>query len=292
MTNTRILVTGATGQLGRELLRAPWPAGHDIIGTDRRTLDFADPASLRDAVLAIGPDVIVNTAAYTAVDAAETDEAMARRVNADSVAELAKVASERGIRLLHFSTDYVFDGSKSDWYVESDEVAPLGAYGRTKQAGEEAALTHDGALVLRTAWVYGALGNNFVRTMLRLAQQRDTLGVVADQVGCPTATVDLARAVVGIVALPDAATQPIYHVASCESASWFQFARAILEHHIAEGRMEITPLTTAQYATPAARPANSRLDSSALRRDFGIGLPRWSSTMPSVRDEILDAGLE
>ncbi len=290
-TSRRILITGATGQLGRELLRAKWPKTDQLIGFGRTDLDLGDPGSVRQQVLDASPDLIINAAAFTGVDAAETDEATAHRVNADSVGELVKAASSKGITLIHFSTDYVFDGSNSDWYYEEDRVSPLGAYGRTKRAGEEAAASYENALTLRTSWVYGALGNNFVRTMLRLADGRDSIGVVADQIGCPSATVDLAKAVVDIASDSSRSTQPLYHLASPEPASWFQFARAILEEKIDNGRVQVNPLTTAEFPTPTARPANSRLDSTAINRDFGIGLPRWTTTLPTVRDEILRTGL-
>lgn len=283
----RVVVTGINGQLGGELMRLPWPGGTTLIGLDRSQLDLSQPSSVASVIAPLQPDIIINAAAFTAVDLAEDNEEIAFAVNAESVAALAAYANESGARLLHVSTDYVFDGSKTGWYSESDEVAPLGVYGRSKRAGEEAALTAPNTLVFRTAWVYGALGNNFVRTMLRLASQRDTLGVVADQTGCPTSAADLATALIEVVGRVDDAAQQLYHLASPTDASWHEFATAILADAIESGRVVVNPLTTAEFPTPTARPANSRLDSSAATRDFGVTLPAWRESMPIVRDEIV-----
>ncbi len=288
---TRVLVTGISGQLGAELMRASWPTDVDVLGVARSELDLSRPNQIAEVVHRIAPDVIINAAAYTAVDQAEDEPILAHTVNGDAVAELARVAAERGAWLLHLSTDYVFDGLKSDWYIETDETRPTGVYGASKLVGEEAVATYERGMVFRTAWVYGALGNNFVRTMLRLASQRSELGVVADQIGCPSAAVDLANALVEVVRAPDRRTQSIYHLASIEPASWFGFARAVLLAQIRDGLVTVNPLHTHEFPTKAVRPPNSRLDSSAMARDFGTQLPRWSTTMPKVRAEIIDRGV-
>src|SRR6185295_7417695 len=195
---TRVLLTGASGQVGRELQRADWPAGFKLWPVDHRQVDIANEAAVHALFENVRPAIIVNAAAYTAVDKAEDDPATAFAVNAAGVAHLVRCAEQCGARLLHLSTDYVFDGNKPGWYVESDPVNPLGIYGRSKADGERAALLYQHAIVLRTAWVYGALGHNFVRTMLRLARERQVIRVVADQIGCPTSARDLAIALVKI----------------------------------------------------------------------------------------------
>lgn len=286
----RVLVTGAAGQVGAELMRARWPSGVAVTGVDRAGLDITDAAAVDAVVAELAPQVIVNAAAYTAVDRAETEPDLAQAVNANGVTHLAAAANRQGCRLVHLSTDYVFDGTKDGWYVETDPVAPLGVYGATKLAGEEAAATAERHLVLRTAWVYGALGANFAATMLRLGAERDELAVVADQHGCPTAAVDIAAAIVDLVAAGADGDElaGTFHLASPEEATWHGFACAILEQHIASGRLDVRPIPTTDYPTPAARPANSRLDSTAIAAAADIVLPAWSTTMPAVRAELLE----
>ncbi|MFN3216048.1 MAG: dTDP-4-dehydrorhamnose reductase [Acidimicrobiales bacterium] len=286
----RVLVTGAAGQVGAELMRAAWPAGVAVTGVDRRGLDITDAAAVDAVVADLAPEVIVNAAAYTAVDRAETEPDLAQAVNATGVAHLAAAANRHGSRLIHISTDYVFDGTKDGWYVETDPVAPLGVYGATKLAGEQAAAAAERHLILRTAWVYGALGANFVATMLRLGAERDELAVVADQRGCPTAAIDIAAAIVDLVTagLDGDELTGTYHLASPEEATWHGFACAILAEPIASGRLRVRAIPTTDYPTPAARPANSRLDSTAIADAAGIVLPAWSTTMPAVRAELLE----
>lgn len=288
---TSVLITGAAGQLGRELMRTRWPENAQITGTDRRTLDITDLDAVHNAVTAAEPDVIINAAAYTAVDRAEAEPGLAEAVNHLAVSHLAAAANLVGARLIHISTDYVFDGSKDDWYVETDPIQPLGVYGATKARGEAAARGASRHLILRTAWVYGALGDNFVRTMLRLGAERTELSVVDDQVGCPSCTVDLA---VGIAAL---ATEPragelsgTFHLASPTATTWHEFACSILRHEIDQGTLTIQPIPTSQYPTPAQRPANSRLDSSALAAARGIRLRPWQDALPGVVAEIRSSG--
>ncbi len=279
---TRVLVTGRTGQLGHsiaELADDPRFAALDLHVLSRTECDLADSGSIAGAIDRIDPAVIINAGAFTAVDAAETDQAAAFLANRDGVADLAAAS---GRRLIQVSTDYVFDGTKPEWYVESDPVAPLGVYGQSKWQGEEAARTNPDHLILRTAWVYASHGHNFVKTMLRLGAERDRLRVVADQVGCPTSARDLAAA---LLALATADLVGTFHLAGTEQATWHEFAVAIF--HTAGLAVEVDAITTAEYPTPAPRPANSRLDSGALAEATGIRLPGWRSSLPPVIDEIL-----
>ncbi len=286
---TVVLLTGAAGQLGRDLLRTDWAEGTELVPRDRADLDVADADAVARDLDAIGPEVIVNAAAYTNVDGAESEPELAHAVNADGVGNLARWADANDARLVHISTDYVFDGTKDGWYVESDPIAPLGAYGRSKAAGEEQARLAARHLILRTAWVYGAHGHNFVRTMLRLGAERDELNVVADQRGCPSATADLAAAIATLVHQSRATeASGTYHLASPTEASWHEFASAILAPHIADG-LQVHPITTDQYPTPAARPANSRLDSSALAAATGVRLRPWTDALTEVLAELATA---
>lgn len=286
----RVLVTGAGGQLGTELARAAWPATTDLVALTSRELDITKKGQLGAAFDTHTPDIVINTAAYTAVDLAESDEATAMAVNADAVDLLAKRCDDAGAFLVHLSTDYVFDGTASGWYLETDPVNPSSAYGRSKAAGEAACLSGtERSLVVRTSWVYGAHGPNFVATMLRLARERDELGVVADQVGCPTATSDLAAALIDLATLIDAnagAEHRIVHVAAPDATTWFELATAALATSKLRYAGTITPLTTEQYPTAAARPANSRLDTGRLHAMIGRRLPPWRDTLPSVVGDI------
>lgn len=286
----KVLVTGAMGQLGGELLRARWPDGVTVVPTDHADLDVTDRAEVRAAVEEMQPAVIVNAAAYTAVDRAEDEPDLAEAVNALAVEYLAEAANAAGARLIHVSTDYVFDGTKNGWYVETDPIAPLGVYGHTKARGEDAARGAARHLILRTAWVYGALGHNFVATMLRLAGTRDDIAVVDDQVGCPTAAVDLAAAIVQLIGEPAARElHGTYHLASPTHASWFELARAVLADEEAQGVVTVRPITTAEFPSRARRPANSRLDSSAILRARGIRARPWADALPEVASEIRES---
>ena len=285
---TRVLITGGNGQVGRsiaELATDERFATLDIAVTDRSTVDITDRAGLGAAFDRVRPEVVINAAAYTAVDAAETDEAAAMAANADGVASLADLCAARGARLLHLSTDYVFDGTKDGWYVESDPIAPLGVYGRTKAAGEAAAQACPAHLILRTSWVYAAHGNNFVRTMLRIGAERLEVGVVDDQIGCPTSAHDIAEALLHLSSLNMNGT---YHLAGADQASWHEFAEAIFA--AAGLTTTANPISTADFPKPAPRPANSRLDSSALADATGVRLPGWRDSLPDVVSAILDTG--
>lgn len=284
---TRVLVTGGTGQVGRSIAALATDerfATLDLIITDRTTVDVTNPAGLNAAIEHHRPDIVINTAAYTAVDAAQTNEHAAHAVNTDAVATLADLCTAHDTRLVHLSTDYVFDGTNPGWYVETDPIAPLGVYGRTKAAGEHAARRCPNHLIVRTSWVYAAHGTNFVTTMLRLGAQRDELGVVDDQTGCPTSAHDLADA---LLQLATTDTTGTHHLAGRDDASWYQFADAIFT--ITDTAVNVTPIGTADYPTPAPRPANSRLDSTGLAATTGVHLPGWPDALPAVIDAIFTA---
>ncbi|MCC6920765.1 MAG: dTDP-4-dehydrorhamnose reductase [Alphaproteobacteria bacterium] len=281
----RILVAGASGQLAKALLDT---AGgrHDVTALGRPTLDLKDAASVARAVTATNPDAIINAGAYTAVDKAETEEPEATAVNVGS-ANLAREAARRDIPFLHVSTDYVFDGKLDRPYRESDPVGPVGAYGRSKLAAEEAVAAADPrALTLRTAWVYYHEGANFVRTMLRLAETRDELNVVADQIGCPTYAADLAEGLLKLAELrvADGQKQPggVYHLTGSGETSWHNFATAIFAGAAKRGfkvPAKVNAIPTSGYPTPAVRPANSRLDCSLIEKTYGVRLPVWPDAL-------------
>ena len=282
----KILLTGVNGQVGWELQRTLAPLG-EVIAAGREQLDLADTAGIRRMVDTIAPDLIVNPAAYTAVDKAESEPELAHAINAAAPGELAQAAVARGIPLVHFSTDYVFDGRKQGAYREDDAPNPLGVYGATKLAGEQA-VQRAGAphLILRTSWVYGRRGRNFLMTMQRLARERDTLAVVDDQFGAPTWSRLIAEATALVVARwliqPDqAANSGIYHLSCGGRTSWHGFTAAILAHlaRTDERRTSLTAIPSASYPTPAARPANSQLDCDKLAASFGVRLPDWETAL-------------
>lgn len=265
----RIVVTGAGGMLGRDVVRAAADAGHDPRALSRAELDVLDAGATAAAIAAARPDVVVNCAAYTNVDGAETDEATATRVNGDGAGHVAEAAARVDAALVHVSTDYVFDGRKEDPYVESDPVGPASAYGRSKLAGEQA-VTAAGPrhAIARSSWLFGTGGRNFVDTMLRLARERDEVRVVADQVGCPTYTAHLARA---LVSLAESDAYGVHHVAAEGACSWYDFAVEIFRLDDADCRVEAC--TTAEFPRPAPRPGFSVL---ATERDDGpAALPHW-----------------
>jgi len=296
----KLLVLGAGGQVGHELVRALAPVGEVVSATrdDAGTLrvDLANSDSLAAALDAACADVIVNAAAYTAVDRAEDEPELADRVNHRAVAEIGAWAKRNGRRVVHYSTDYVFDGSSKRPYRENDATAPLGAYGRSKLAGEDA-LRASGArhLIVRTAWVYAARGNNFLRTMLRLAGERDELRVVADQTGAPTPALRVADASAAMLRqwLDDgenAGRDGTYHLVSAGRCSWFEFAEAIVDgaadRGVIERRPRVVPIATAEYPTRARRPAYSVLDTSKAASTFGLQLADWHAGLESVFDQL------
>ena len=287
-----ILLTGKNGQVGWELARALLPLGN-VAAFDHAGLDLADAAAVRRKLDEVRPDAIVNAAAYTAVDRAESEPELASAINAAAPALLAQEAARRGALLIHYSTDYVFDGAKAAPYVETDPTAPLGAYGRSKLAGEEgiraAGCEH---LIFRTSSVYGARGANFLRTILRLAAEREELRVVNDQIGAPTWARLIAEATAH--ALKQAMRERrdgafrsgTYHLAAAGETSWHGFASAIVEGRQGLRVKAVTPITTVDYPTPAQRPANSRLDTGAFRARFGLALPDWRDCLQLCLEEI------
>jgi len=295
----RILLTGVNGQVGWELQRALAPLG-EVIAADRSRLDLADTAAIRRAVDAIAPDLIVNPAAYTAVDKAETEPDLVHAINAAAPGELAQAAAVRGIPLVHFSTDYVFDGRKPTPYTEVDAPNPLGVYGATKLAGEQA-VQRAGAphLILRASWVYGLRGRNFLLTMQRLLRERETLAVVNDQFGAPTWSRLIAEATALVIARwldrpEQTATSGIYHLSCGGRTSWHGFTAAI-RAHLAESDAKLAHLTaipTSGYPTPAARPANSQLDCDKLAATFGVRLPDWEITLALCLEQNLPQAMK
>lgn len=284
-----ILVTGAGGQVGWELARRG--AAQGVRAFAHAELDIADAGRVDAVVGEMRPKVVVNAAAFTAVDKAESEREKAFLVNELGPRNLARACAAHGVPLIHISTDYVFDGAKSAPYVESDPVAPLGVYGASKLAGERAVLEAGAkAVILRTAWVYGAHGGNFVKTMLRLGAERDTLRVVNDQKGCPTAAGDLAGAILRLAARLPGSTDParfgIFHCVGGGPTTWFHFARAIFDAAKLAKTPALTPITTAEYPTPARRPANSVLECGKLAAVHGITLRDWPAALAEVLDEI------
>lgn len=287
----KILLLGSQGQVGWELARSLMPLG-TVVALGRRDLDLAQPEQLRTIVRAQAPQLIVNAAAYTAVDQAETDEATAFAVNAVAPGVLAEEAARGAALLIHYSTDYVFDGSLDRAYLETDATAPLSAYGRSKLAGEVAIASSGAAhLILRTSWVYGTRGHNFLQTMLRLARERETLRIVSDQMGAPTwsrwiadATADIARQAMQRHA-SERLESGIYNLTCTGATSWHGFAAAIIAEYRARYPdmplrvKEIEPIATADYPLPATRPRNSRLDVSKLAQDYGIVPPAWQEAL-------------
>lgn len=282
MTDARIVVVGASGQLGIELVRA----GADIIGLTRAELDLTDERSVAEILAPLGPDVVINAAAYTGVDKAESEPEAAFALNCDAPAALARAAADLGAAFVHVSTDYVFDGAKRAAYVEGDARAPLSVYGRSKAAGEDAVLAaHPGAAIVRTSWVYSPHRANFVKTMLRLAESRDAIGVVADQCGRPTAAADLANA---CLTLGRARIGGVFHYAGAGDATWADFAEAIFAEAAARGRKaaRVQCITTAEFPAPAKRPANSRLDTSKIEA-LGINPRPWREALVRCLNELL-----
>ena len=275
------LITGGNGQLGKELAQAA-PGKWRIAAPGREELDVRDQDRVLQFIEEDVPDLIINAAAYTAVDKAESEPELAYAVNADGAANLAAAARKHAVRLVHISTDFVFDGKKSSPYTSYDRPAPLGAYGAGKLEGEKMVLEKTGsaALVVRSAWLYSAHGHNFVRTMLRLLQEKDLLTVVADQVGTPTWCGSLAGALWKMV---DLDMQGIHHYTDAGVASWYDFAVAIKEEALAAGELDrdvdIVPITTAQYPTPAQRPAYSVLDKTETWEKLGGPAAHWRTSL-------------
>ena len=295
-----ILLLGKNGQLGWELQRSLAPLGRVIAldrhGGDGLCGDLADLDGLAATVRALRPRVIVNAAAYTAVDRAESEPELAHRINADAPAVLAREAAACGALLLHYGTDYIFDGSGSRPWREMDATGPLSVYGRTKLAGEQAIVAAGGAhLILRTSWVYAARGGNFAKTMLRLGAERERLTVIDDQWGAPTGAELIAD--VSAHAIAQVLCQPakagVYHLAAAGETTWFSYAKYVLaQAQQAQSAIklivnEVAPIATADYPTPARRPHNSRLDTRKLQAAFGLTLPPWQDGVQRMLQEIL-----
>lgn len=282
----RILVTGCHGQLAQSLAER---GGADVLLRGRPELDLAIPGSARTAILAARPDLIVNAAAFTAVDLAETEEVAAQRINAEAAEEVAGAASELAIPIIQISTDYVFDGRATEAYTETAATNPINAYGRTKFAGEIAVrAANPDHLIVRTSWLVSPFGQNFVRTMVKLGRQRNTLTVVADQHGNPTSTLDLADAILLVARRWTTGDRTglgqTYHLAGHGIASWFDLAVAVQEEltHLGASAATVEPITTADWPTPAPRPTFSALDTTAFTRDFEHRLPDWRSSLPAL----------
>ncbi|WPB58082.1 dTDP-4-dehydrorhamnose reductase [Xylophilus sp. GOD-11R] len=293
----KILLLGKGGQVGWELQRALAPLG-ELVALDHDSTDwfadFSQPERLADTVAAIRPDVVVNAAAHTAVDKAESEVDLARRINAEAPAVLAKAAADLGALLVHYSTDYVFDGSGAAARDESAPTAPLSVYGRTKLEGEEAIARAGGAyLILRTSWVYAARGGNFAKTMLRLGKERDRLTVIDDQVGAPTGAELLADATAHAIraTLQDRSKSGLYHLVAGGETSWNGYARFVLEQARALGveikAVAVDAVPTTAFATPAQRPLNSRLDTTKFQQAFGLVLPHWQAGVERMLRETL-----
>jgi dTDP-4-dehydrorhamnose reductase len=290
-TGRRILVSGARGQIGHELLRCLAPLGH-VVGLDREALDLASADSIRRVMREIAPDVVVNAAAYTAVDKAEEEPAIARRVNGEAPGVLAEEAARNGTILVHYSTDYVFDGQATRPYRETDATAPVSVYGRTKLAGEDAALAAGGAaIVLRTGWVYGLGGRSFLLKMQHLAREHGRLRVVEDQLGTPTWSRFVAQATATVLARLELSAgrlreqRGIYHLACDGIASWCEFARAIVVRTPGVEGVPVEGIATADYPMAATRPAYSVLDSSRATTAFGLYFPPWREVLAQALDD-------
>lgn len=277
-----ILVFGKTGQVAMELQRLG-----DVVALGRDQADLADPAACADAIRAHAPRVVINAAAYTAVDKAEEDEALATLINGDAPTAMARACVDLGIPLIHISTDYMFEGTGDTPWQPDDPTAPQNAYGRSKLAGE-IGIRNSGAVhaILRTSWVLSAHGANFVKTMLRLSETRDALTVVADQIGGPTPARDIAAACLQIAEqlIADPSKSGTYHFSGAPDVSWADFARAIFEQ--AGKAVTVTAIPTTDYSTPAKRPMNSRMECGATHQVFGIARPNWRDGLNTIIQEL------
>lgn len=284
---TRILLTGKSGQVGWELRRTLAALG-EVIALDRQGMDLANPDSIRRAVRDCKPNLLVNAAAYTAVDKAEEEPDLAMAINGVAPGIMAEEAKRLGAAMIHLSTDYVFDGTKAAPYEETDLPNPLNVYGRTKLAGERAiqgsAVPH---LILRTSWVYGTRGNNFLMTILKLAKERDHLSIVDDQIGAPTWSRSIAEAITSASSNSHRlrpGRESVYNLTASGETSWHGFAKAILGH--VHSKVRLNAISSAEYRTAAVRPHNSRLSNDRLHREFGLTMPHWQSVLALCLEEI------
>ena len=293
-----ILLFGARGQLGQELVALAQQREVALRGMTRVEADIADAQAIAAAIAATQPSLVVNAAAYTAVDKAETEIEAAARANVSGPAVVATACAAARLPMIHISTDYVFDGQKIGAYREQDPIAPLSVYGRTKAAGEEAIRSRlANHLILRTSWVYGAYGRNVLKTVLKLAAERDELAFVADQRGCPTSTADLAEAILHLASLMETGEHAwgTYHLAGTGATTWFEFVRQIVgvQAEFTDRRPQVRAITTAEYPTPARRPANSELDSRLFEETFDFRAQPWERRVESTVNTLLhgSAGL-
>lgn len=293
----RVLCIGRNGQLARALSERAKASGLTVFAYGRPDLDLTKPDTLQSQIDTVRPDILINAAAYTAVDAAESDHAKVKALNVDAVETLARSAKDLSLPLIHFSTDYVFDGTKAQPYSEDDPVGPRSLYGQTKLAGEQALSQHlDAFLIFRTAWVYSPFGKNFVKTMLRLAETRDEVSVVDDQVGNPTSALDLADATLKICRqiLTGETPDPwgLYHLTGSGTASWASFAQEIFSESAKQHgpTASVRPIPTTDYPTPAKRPQNSQLATAKLTSQFGITLPEWQKSLAGTVKRLLTEG--
>lgn len=277
----KVLVAGGRGQLGRSVSRRGAEQGHDVAAYDVDELDICDAGQVESKLSLVRPDVVINAAAYTAVDKAESERGLAYAVNRDGAGTLARSCAAQGVRMFHVSTDYVFDGTATRPYREDDRLAPLGVYGESKAEGEQA-VHQAGGIVVRTSWLFAEQGPSFVQTMLRLARERPVLRVVADQQGCPTYAGDLADGLLALAARAE--LDPTYHYCNADATTWHAFANAIVDEARRHGTVaceRVDAITTAEYPTPAKRPAYSVLDTTKLR-DLGIVPPSWKTGLARV----------
>ena len=290
----KILITGAQGQVGQELVAIANQQGFDVIAAGRTELDITQLKSVESIIQSQQPDIVINAAAYTAVDKAEEDQDTAYAINRDGAANLATVCKEQNIPLLHISTDYVFDGTKKEAYSESDVTSPLGVYGISKWQGEEAIRRQcPQHIILRVAWVFGAQGNNFVKTMLRLAKDRNELNVVADQFGGPSPAKNIAETLISIAEQYEKENTlewGTYHYCGTQKTNWCDFAKEIFQQAKAKGlinkEIKVNAITTAEYPTPAKRPANSMLDCNKIKEAFGVNMPSWKEALNKMLAEL------
>lgn len=276
MSNSlNILVTGSNGQLGSEIKELSKEYDYKIYFTDKTQLDISDYNSLRKFIVENSIDIIINCAAYTAVDKAEEEEELANKINHLAVKNLAMLSNEFSLKLIHISTDYVFDGKNYKPYTEEDKTNPQSVYGKTKHDGEKAILEYDlkNSIIIRTSWVYSYYGANFVKTMLRLAKERDELGVIFDQVGTPTYAKDLAKAILDVIAKIKNEKTEIFNFSNEGVLSWYDFAKEIIK--MAKLDCKINPIETKDYPTPAVRPHYSLLNKAKIKKEFNISIPFW-----------------
>jgi dTDP-4-dehydrorhamnose reductase len=290
----KILVTGAQGQVGKELAHIADDKGYSVIAASRTELDITQEKNIGNYISKLQPDIVINAAAYTAVDRAEDEQDLAFAINRNGAKNLALACKKQNIPLLHISTDYVFDGSKLEAYNEDDTVSPLGVYGESKWQGEEAIRQNlNDYIILRVAWVFGAQGNNFVKTMLRLGKERDELNVVADQYGGPSPAKNIASTLISLAEQyqqNNSLTWGTYHYCGSPKTSWYDFAKEIFDRGFEIGllnkHVKVKPITTAEYPTIAKRPANSMLNCEKLATTFSIEMPDWKIALKQVLTEL------